>query len=265
MNNEQIFIDSFRGPKLHGNFILDLNPLSKLDFAFFSFMGAALLGRYWPRLTVILMCFLVNALAGKACFKRFVSLYSKVASILFLFLLLLNTAFQPGQTVYWSWWIIDVTKEGFLYGLAMALLITEICGAVMTFYITTPLKDLMYSVEMLGLPRTSSYIMLASMQSISDLGRSARTIMESQSARGVETQGSLSTRFKALIPVFFPLMLGAIAATEEKTVAMATRAFESKAKSTHIYELKKTSAAEKVFCIIFDLAVIAAVAWRFVR
>ena len=29
MNTE--FIDSFRRPKLHGNFVLDLNPFSKLN------------------------------------------------------------------------------------------------------------------------------------------------------------------------------------------------------------------------------------------
>lgn len=264
MNSKEDFINSFRSPRLHGNFILDLNPFTKLNLAFALLLGAALLGTYWTRVAAIVLCFVVNACAGRDVFKRFVKLFGAVAVILFFFLVVLNTAFRPGETVYWEWWIIEVTKEGFFYGLAMALLITEICAAIMTFYMTTPLKDLMYSTEKLGVSRSASYILLASMQSVTDLGKSANTIMESQSARGVETTGSLKVRFQALIPVLFPLLLGSIAATEEKTVAMETRAFAANAKATHIYELRKTPAAEKIFCVVFDLAVLAAIVWRFV-
>lgn len=264
MNSKELFINSFRSPQLHGNFILDLNPFTKLNIAFALLLGAALMGAYWTRAAAIALCFAVNACAGKAVFRRFVSLYSAVAFILFSFLVVLNTAFRPGETVYWEWWIIGITKEGFLYGLSMALLITEICAAIMTFYMTTPLKDLMYATEMLGISRSASYILLASMQSVTDLGKSAHTIMESQSARGVETSGKLKVRCQAFIPVLFPLLLGSIAATEEKTVAMETRAFAANAKATHIYELRKTPAAEKIFCVIFDLAVLTAVIWRLV-
>lgn len=263
MNSKDEFINSFRQPKLHGNVIMDLNPFTKLGVAVGAVIAAGALGHYWIRVAVIAFCFLVVFLAGKTAAKRFLFLYLRVAPILLFFLIVLNTAFRPGDTVYWEWWIIGITKEGFLYGLAIALLITGICGVIMTFYIVTPTKDLMFALEKLGVSRSASYICLASLQSITDLGKSAKTIMESQSARGVETAGSLAVRFKALIPVLFPLLLGSIAATEEKTVAMETRAFASSVTSTHIYELRKTPAAEKIICILFDLAVIALVVWRF--
>lgn len=263
MNQQEEFIRSFLSPKSHDNFILDLYPFSKLNFAVVMLLGGALLGSYWSRLTVIVLCFLINACAGREIFRRFCRMYLPVAAILFLFLLVLNTAFQPGKTVYWSWWIIEITREGFLKGLSMGLLITEICGSIMTFYMITPMKDLTYAIEKAGVSRSASYILLASMQSVTDLGKTANVIMESQSARGVETTGSVMVRFKALIPILFPLLLGSIAATEEKTVAMETRAFASKAQATHIYELRSVPVWEKVLCAAVDLAVIAAIIWRF--
>lgn len=263
VTSQEAFIDSFRSPKSHNNAILDLYPFSKLNFAAVMLFGGALLGSYWSRLAVIALCFLINAWAGGETLRRFCRLYIPIAALLFSFLLVLNAAFQPGETVYWSWWIIDITREGFLKGLAMGLLITEICGAIMTFYMITPLKDLSYAIEGLGISRSASYILLASMQSVTDLGKTAHVIMESQSARGVETTGSLRIRFKALIPILFPLLLGSIAATEEKAVAMETRAFASRARATHIYELRRVPLWEKAACVAADAAVIAAIIWRF--
>ncbi len=257
------FIDSYRRPKLRGNFILDLNPFTKLNFAFVIFLAAALMGAYWTRLGAILICCACTRLAGKEIFRKFFSLYSKVFLLLFLFLVALNSAFRTGDTVYWEWWIITLTKEGFLYGLAMALLITEICGAIMAFYSVTPLKDIMYASEAVGASKSFSYIMLASMQSVIDLGKTAEKIMESQSARGVETTGSLRVRFKALVPILFPLLLSSIAATEEKTVAMETRAFASKMKPTHLYELRRMPAPEKAANVAAIALLAAGVVWRF--
>lgn len=263
MNNKEDFIESFRKPKLHGNFILDLNPFTKLNLCFAFMIAAGLFGAYWTRLAAIVLCFVIAGAAGKTALVKFTKIYAAVGPLLFFFLVVLNSAFREGQTVYWEWWIIGITKEGFFYGLSLSLLILEICGLILLFYNVTPPKDLMYSVEMLGVSHSASYILLASMQGITDLGKMAHTIMESQSARGVEVKGSLKTRFKAFVPVLAPLLLGSIAATEEKTVAMETRAFASTAKATHVYELRKAPAFEKILCIALDLALIAAVVWRF--
>lgn len=71
-------------------------------------------------------------------------------------------------------------------------------------------------------------------------------------------------RFKALIPILFPLLLGSIAATEEKTVAMETRAFAASTKATHVYELRKAPGMEKAVSILLDLVLAAAIVWRFI-
>ena len=106
------------------------------------------------------------------------------------------------------------TVEGMQNGLWFALLVIQICGAVMLFYNITPMKDLMYAIEMLGVSHSASFVVLSAMQTITDLGKTANVIMDSQSARGIETSGGLKTRFKAFIPILGPLVLGAIGSTE---------------------------------------------------
>ena len=141
-------------------------------------------------------------------------------------------------------------------------LVMVVVAAVMLFYNITPMKDLMHAIEMLGVSHSASFVVLSAMQTITDLGKTANVIMDSQSARGIETTGNLKTRFKAFIPILGPLVLGAIGSTEEKTIAMETRAFSSHKHTTHIYELRKTPLWEKAGCILLDIAFVAALVWR---
>lgn len=254
------FIDSFRGPKLHGNFVLDLNPFSKLNLCVLIAAFAGLAGGVFSSLAAILLYILIAAAAG--CLKKFWGLFWKVGALLFFFIFMIRSAFWPGTTLLFEWWIVHWTLEGMQNGLWFSLLVIQICGAVMLFYNITPMKDLMYSIEMLGASHSASFVILSSMQTITALGKATNVIMDSQSARGIETKGNLKTRFKAFIPILGPLVLGAIGATEEKTIAMETRAFSANRHTTHVYELRKAPVWEKALCILLDLAFVAAVVWR---
>ena len=86
--------------------------------------------------------------------------------------------------------------------------------------------------------------------------------MQSQSARGVETSGNIATRIKAFFPILGPLFLSAISNTEEKNIAMDTRAFSAPGKSTHVYELRKASIWQIILCIAVNIALVALIVWR---
>lgn len=256
----QAFVDSFRGPKLHGNPVMDLYPFVKLNLLAVVAVAAGVFGLYGLRLLAIGFYFVLAALAGRL--KAFSRIFLPVAALLAFFIILARAAFQPGEQLIWSWWIINVTVEGTLYGVSFALLVIEICGAIMLFYNITPMKDLMYAVERLGATHSASYIALASMQEVVNLGKSANIIMQSQSARGVETQGKLMNRVKAFFPILGPLFLSAISNTEEKNIAMDTRAFSAPEKPTHIYELRRPTRGQWALCILLNAALVAAIVWR---
>lgn len=187
MNTE--FIDSFRRPKLHGNFIMDLNPFSKLNLCALIAAFAGLAGGVASSVAAILLYLAITAAAG--CLKKFWGLFWKVGALLFFFIFLIRSAFWPGTTLLFEWWIVHWTVEGMQNGLWFALLVIQICGAVMLFYNITPMKDLMYAIEMLGVSHSASFVVLSAMQTITDLGKTANVIMDSQSARGIETSGGL--------------------------------------------------------------------------
>ena len=102
------------------------------------------------------------------------------------------------------------------------------------------------------------------MQAITDLGESSKVIMDSQKARGIETEGGLISRMKAFIPIIGPLVLGAISNTEEKSIAMDARAFSAPVKHTFLRELRKTPAAEKAAIILIDIALVAVIVGRII-
>ena len=109
-----------------------------------------------------------------------------------------------------------------------------------------------------------SFVILSSFQTITDLGQNAKIIMESQKARGIETEGNVLQRAKAYIPVMGPLVLNAISSTEEKSIAMDARAFSAPVEHTFLSELPKVSGKEKALVILFDLAFVALIAGRIV-
>ena len=100
------------------------------------------------------------------------------------------------------------------------------------------MKDLMLALENRGVTHVASYIMLSSMQSIIDMKKSADTILESQKARGIETDGNLIVRMKAFFPTLGPILLSAMSGTEEKAIAMDARAFSHEGGHTYLRVLR---------------------------
>jgi len=160
----------------------------------------------------------------------------------------------------WKW-----TWEAFYEGLRLGTVILSFSGAIILFYAFTTMRDLMYSLEQKGVSHATSYVMLASFQTIIDLRASVVTIMESQKARGIETQGNPLVRLKAFFPIITPLLLGALSSSEEKFVAMDARAFAVERKHTFLRQLRKVPAYEKLAVVAIDAAFAALVLYKLVR
>lgn len=107
-----------------------------------------------------------------------------------------------------------------------------------------------------------SFVILSSFQTITDLGQNAKVIMESQKARGIETEGNVLKRAAAYIPVMGPLVLNAISSTEEKSIAMDARAFSAPVSHTFLSELPPAGRREKGIVYLFDAAFIMLIIGR---
>ncbi|MFD6443187.1 energy-coupling factor transporter transmembrane component T, partial [Peribacillus sp. NPDC060186] len=189
-------------------------------------------------------------------------LYIKLGLLIGSLLFIMRALFIPGETPLYQFWLFTITQEGINQGIWFSTLVVSICGSIVLYSHVTKAKDLMYALEKLGTPQSTSYIILASFQSIIDLGDRAKLIMDSQRARGIETEGSILQRVKAFMPIMGPLVLGAITSTEEKAIAMDARAFFAPAKNTHMSELRKVPVWEKTLVVSVNLALILFIIWR---
>ncbi len=234
---EREFIDSFRRPAVQGNWVRDINPI----IAFLVLLCLAVIPIWIPGLAApAAMCAVfvaISLLAGVS--RRFVPNYLKLFLAVGLILFALRAAFEPGEHVVLDLGPISPTLEGVELGARFALVVMVLCGALTLYAALIPAKYLMLALEERGLTPRATYVLLASFQAISDLGKNVRVVMDAQKSRGIETDGSIWTRGKAFFPIIAPAFLAAMNQTEERAVALDARAFNAKAPHSRLVALRR--------------------------
>lgn len=180
-----------------------------------------------------------------------------------ILIFLMQSLFYPGSQVLWEWSFLSITKEGITFALMLTSKIIAIGSALILFFRITPVKDFVYSLEALGLSPKASYVVLSTLTIIPEMKKSSHVIMDAQKTRGVETQGSLKVRLKALIPMVTPLVLSSISSTEERAMALEARGFTVKSKKTSLYSLEKTK-NDRIIRILLLLVLILLIVGRVV-
>lgn len=261
---DQDFVDSFRHPAERGNWVRNMNPI----IVFLIFLALAITPMAIPGLiapTAMCLIFVgISLLAGVG--SKFIPLYLKLFLGVGLILFVLRAAFIGGGQVLFTVGPISPTVEGVMNGLRFSLAVMVLCGALTLFFSITPMKFLMLALEARGVTPRATYVVLASFQSIADLGTNARIVMEAQKSRGIETDGSFLTRLKAFFPILAPVFLAAMNQTEERAIALDARAFNSKAAHTHLVSLRAIRPWEiVVLLIVLSITVLsivgAALSW----
>lgn len=239
------FVNSFRTWHKTGNFWCDLNPLTKLNICVAMAFSALFFYDYRFGIPLILVCIALALLSRK--FKEFIKTFGAVSLTAIVFITLIRQiGMRTGNAtplftiLGWTWY-----KEALIDGLNTTTFIMGFSGWFTLYFATTPMHDLMYTLEKKGMGHESSFVMLSSMQNIIDLRGAAVTILESQKARGIETEGNMLVRAKAFFPTLGPLILSAIASTEEKAIAMDARAFSVDRKHTFLREIEPMKKKEK--------------------
>ena len=254
------FANHFLEPRRYGNIIRDLNPLNRLNIFLVLGLSVFFVSKYQYGFFIVVLLFLVAALAGRL--KNYLSVYWKIMLLFGLFLFCVKAAFSPGVHMIFQLWGIHVSIESIQSGLSLISKVLSFSGVVVLFVQTTEWEDFTYALEQIGVPHTVSFVILSSFQTISDQGQSANVIMDSQKARGIETDGNLWKRAKAYIPVMGPLVINAVSGVEEKSIAMDARAFSAPVQNSFLIELPKVTVKEKAFVILIDVLFVALVVGR---
>ncbi len=243
-----------------GNWFHDFNPLSKLNILLALAFTALVMQNVFYGLGLCIFYYIFAIICGRL--KYYNKIFSKLLIVIGVFIVVIRIFSVEGTDVLWSLGSFRITREALTNGFNMAFIILGFSGAIIIFYAVTPMAELMYALEHKGVSHTTSYIMLASFQTIIDLKANAETILSSQKARGIETDGNVFVRVKALFPVLGPLLLGAISSAEEKSIAMDARAFSVERKHTFLRDLRPVPNWERVVVVLVDIYFLAICALR---
>jgi energy-coupling factor transport system permease protein len=93
------------------------------------------------------------------------------------------------------------------------------------FALTTPIDDLLVELERRGLGRRGAFIVGSALGALPRTVDRAREVADAQRARGMDTEGGPLRRFLGLVPLVGPVVFGALAEVEERTMALEARAF----------------------------------------
>lgn len=209
-----------------------LNPTTKLVIAFASALVAFGL-RGWTGPLVVLALVAVTAVTARV--GRRMGIFVLATIPLIVSILLVNTFFYPGaQDVILTIGPFAATEAGLTAALQGSLRVVAFALSVAVFSLTTPTDDLLSDLERRGLGRRGIFVIGSAIRTIPRMAERAGEIVESQRARGMDTEGSILRRLRGVLPLAGPMVLGAVTEVEERTMALEARAFSAPGPRTQV-------------------------------
>lgn len=241
------------------DFFKKLYPLTKLYLALALIISAFIIPSHIYDYSMIIICGIIVSFENK------LKIYSKriFLSLFWLFtaIFIIQSLFIPAGEVWLKFGFISVYKEGVMKAIGLTSKLTAIVSALTMLTLITPVKDFTLALEKKGLNPKAAFILMLTLQTIPEMKKQADVIMDSQKARGIETEGNVFVRTKALIPIFIPLVLSSIANTEERAITLEARGFSVGEKRTILYDIEETK-NDKVMKIILAIFIVLNIVWR---
>ena len=211
----------------------------------------------------IIIVFLAKTFIGYTIILAFVFMTSRLACVPFRMLLrglkplrliiiltfLLNLFFTAGETVWIEFWIIRITKEGFLQAFFYSLRLVFLVIGTSLLTLTTSPVSLSDAIEILLSPlkiihfpaHELAMMMTIALRFIPTLLEETDKIMKAQMARGADFEsGNLISRAKAMVPLLVPLFVSAFRRAGDLAMAMESRCYHGGEGRTRLRVLKIT-------------------------
>jgi energy-coupling factor transport system permease protein len=211
-------------------FYRSLNPATKLCVAAAQVVAAfAIPG--WLGPGMVLLMVIATAVAARTV--RGLLAVGLAALPLVLSIMVVNVFVLPGAAdPIVRLGPLAPTWSGFWFGLMTTARLLAFSSAVALAYLTTPVDDLLADMSRRGLGRRAVFVVGAAVQMVPRTLERVGEITDAQRARGMDTQGPVWRRVRGLVPLAGPVVFGALAEVEERTMALEARAFTSPGRQT---------------------------------
>ncbi len=134
--------------------------------------------------------------------------------------------FYPSGPVLLELWVLRVTRLSLLQGITVAARINAMTLAVFAVLYTTDQSALVRGLVKLRLPYEWGLVLSLALRYIPNFQHSFTMISQAQQARGLDL-GSLKgfRRVRVMMPVFVPMVISSLRASEQLSNALEARAF----------------------------------------
>lgn len=241
------------------NFFRNSYPLTKFYLAAVLLISAFILPNYTYGYLLIAICGIV------AYFYEKLGIYLKRVFFSLFFLTLIIFAVQglmiPSNDIIAKFGFITVYKTGIITAVRLTSKIAALVSTITMLTLISKAKEFTVALEKKGLNPKAAFILLLSLQMIPEMKKQSDIIMDSQKARGVEMEGNVFVRFKALIPIFIPMVLSSIISTEERAITLESRGFSIGEKRTILNDIEETK-NDKIMKIMLAIFIVLCIVWR---
>ena len=209
-----------------------LDPRTKLTGTMF-FILIIFLANNWITYGFLFLVTLIALKLSGLSFSFFLKGLRPLIGLIFL-TVLLQVFFTAGPTVYFSWGIFQLTKEGMINGafiftrfVLIILMSTLMTLTTMPLSLTDGLEYLMKPLNVIKVPVHEIALMLSiALRFVPTLMDETEKIMNAQRARGTDFgEGSLIQQMKAIVPLLVPLFISSFNRAEELATAMEARGY----------------------------------------
>lgn len=158
-----------------------------------------------------------------------------------------------GQIIVW--------REGILFALTILTPLLVLMISLLATVMTTHPKKLAISMIDKGLSPRVGYVFMAALQFIPEMREQADNILDAQQARGLNVRANIVCRFRSLIALLSPLLIGMLITTETRALALESRGFTRRNERTFLFEVPDRS-VDRALRWVAGIGVLAAVVWR---
>ncbi len=214
------------------SFLHKCNPAIKLLFLIV-YIAAIFVGKNFYTLGVCALIFVLLAAFSAVPFKTLLRSV-KAVLLMLVFMVTLNLFFGTGETVWWSWGFITITKEAVYQTIFLSVrwFLLVLSSSLLTLT-TTPValadgvEALLSPLKLFRIPvHAMALVMSIALRMIPILTEETGRIMNAQKARGADFEtGGIIQRVKALIPTLIPLLISALRRASELADAMDARCY----------------------------------------
>lgn len=180
-------------------------------------------------------------------------------TLLIVFSTVMWSFFAKGPTPLWSWGFLHVSKESFLYGIAMGLRLTTFVGTGLIFLSTTRNEELTNGLIRMGCPYPIAFALSTALRLVPTFAGAGATIVQAQISRGLDLEsGNILRRAGKFIPLAVPLFIYAIRHTNLLAMALESKGFNPESKRTLYYEpqMRRIDYAVLVFLLLILISLL---------